>query len=180
MTEHHQHPDVDDHDDGLLDEYRAVVKKVDAAVAMISARAADALACRRGCDSCCAPGLSVLPVEAENIARHLETHDVEAGTRADRCTFLDDDGACRIYPVRPLLCRTHGLALKAATSRPGLTVVDDISHCALNYTTRAPEAAEVLDAERLLALLVTVDRRFRAAAELDDDGSRIPLASLLA
>jgi Fe-S-cluster containining protein len=174
MTEH-EHDD----DDGLLDEYRAVIAKVDAAVATISARAADALACRRGCDSCCAPGLSVLPVEAESIARHLEAHHVPAGTRADRCTFLDDDGACRIYAVRPVLCRTHGLALKAGQSRPGLTIVDDVSHCALNYTARTPQPAEVLDAERLLALLVTVDRRFRVAAGLDDDGSRIALASLL-
>jgi hypothetical protein len=174
MTDH-EHDD-----DNLLNEYRAVVAKVDAAVATISARAADALACRRGCDSCCAPGLSVLPVEAESIARHLEVHDVTAGRRADRCTFLDDDGACRIYRVRPLLCRTHGLALKAATSRPGLTIIDDVSHCALNYTARPPAPAEVLDADRLLALLVTVDRRFRAAAVLNDDGSRVPLASLLA
>jgi Fe-S-cluster containining protein len=173
MTEHPHD------DDGLLDEYRAVVAKVDAAVATISARAADALACRRGCDSCCAPGLTVLPVEAESIARHLESHDVVAGTRADRCTFLESDGACRIYPVRPLLCRTHGLALKAATSRPGLTVVDDVSHCALNYTTRGPGPAEVLDAERLLALLVTVDRRFRAAAGFDDDDERVALTALL-
>lgn len=182
MTEHDDNSDNsdgNDDNDGLLDEYRAVVAKVDAAVATISARAADALACRRGCDSCCAPGLSVLPVEAESIARHLEAHGIAAGMRADRCAFLDDDGACRIYPVRPLLCRTHGLALKAAAARPGLTIVDDVSHCELNYTARAPAPAEVLDAERLLALLVTVDRRFRSAAGLDDDDGRVPLASLL-
>jgi Fe-S-cluster containining protein len=120
------------------------------------------------------------PLDVGRLPRHLELQEVTAGKRADRCTFLDDGGACRIYPVRPLLCRTHGLALKAATSRPGLTIVDNVSHCALNYTARPPTAAEVLDADRLLALLVTVDRRFRAAAALDDNGSRVPLASLLA
>lgn len=169
-------------DDGLLDDYRAVVEKVDAAVEAISARAGDAVTCHRGCDACCAPGLSVLSVEAENIARHLEEFPVDGhGHRADRCTFLDDVGACRIYAVRPLLCRTHGLALKTSSSeRSSLHIVDDVSVCTLNYTQRAPAPAEILDADTLLALLVTVDRRFRAAAGFDDDDSgRVPLRSLL-
>lgn len=169
-------------DDGLLDDYRAVVGKVDAAVEAISARAGDAVTCHRGCDACCAPGLSVLPVEAENIARHLEEFPVDGrGQRPDRCTFLDDVGACRIYVARPLLCRTHGLALKASSSqRTSLRIVDDVSVCALNYTQRAPAPAEILDADTLLALLVTVDRRFRTAAGFDDDdGGRVPLSALI-
>lgn len=181
--------DDDVQDDGLLDEYFAVVKKVDDAVAALSARAGDAVTCHRGCDSCCAPGLTVLPVEAEAIARHLEAWGVVVdldAVRDDRCVFLDGEGACRIYAARPLLCRTHGLALKTSTPTQGpLRIVDDLSVCALNYTERAPQPAEILDAERLLALLVTVDRRFKDAAGLDDDdddddvGGRIPLAALL-
>ncbi len=175
--------DADDSaDDGLLDEYRAVVKKVDAAVTAIAARAGDAVTCHRGCDSCCAPGLSVLPVEAEHVARHLERFPVDApGARADRCIFLDDVGACRIYAARPLLCRTHGLALKTTSSeRAALRIVDDVSVCALNYMRRAPAADEILNADTVLALLVTVDRRFRSAAGFDDDdGGRVPLATLL-
>ena len=171
-----------DEDDGLLDDYRAVVVKVDAAVAAISGRAGDAVTCHRGCDSCCAAGLSVLPVEAEHIARHLEAFPVDdVGARADRCTFLDGGGACRIYAARPLLCRTHGLALKTSSSQhASLRIVDDVSVCGLNYTQRSPAAAEVLDADRVLALLITVDRRFRAAAGFDvDDAGRVPLTALL-
>lgn len=169
-------PDQDD----LLDEYLAVVARIDAAVADATARAGDALVCARGCHSCCAPGLSVLPVEAERIARHLEEHVVVAGPHADRCAFLDAGGACQIYEARPLLCRTHGLALRTQHSPArGLKVIDDVSVCALNYTTRPPTAAETLDADRILALLVTVDRRFRMRAELPDDGSRVPLQALL-
>lgn len=190
MNDNDDNDDADDDgDDGLLDEYRAVITKVDDAVAVLSARAGDAVTCHRGCDSCCAPGLSVLPVEAENIARHLEGRaPIAAGVRDDRCAFLDVEGACRIYDVRPLLCRTHGLALKASSSSTStsssssssLRIVDDVSVCTLNYTQRAPAAAEILDADRLLALLVTVDRRFRTAAGFDDDdGSRVPLTMLL-
>jgi Fe-S-cluster containining protein len=168
-----------DHDD-LLDEYLAVVARVDRAVADATARAADALVCARGCHGCCAPGLSVLPVEAERIARHLEARAVVAGPHADRCAFLDAGGACQIYEVRPLLCRTHGLALRTRDSPArGLKIIDDVSVCALNYTERAPTPAETLDANRILALLVTVDRRFRMRAELPDDSSRVPLGALI-
>lgn len=168
-----------DHDD-LLDEYLAVVARVDGAVADATARAGNALVCARGCHSCCAPGLSVLPVEAERIARHLELHPVVAGPAPDRCAFLDGEGACQIYEARPLLCRTHGLALRTHDSPArGLKIIDDVSVCALNYTEWAPTPAETLDADRILALLVTVDRRFRMRAELPDDGSRVPLGALI-
>jgi len=169
-------------DDGALIEYQAVVEKVDAAVAAAFALAADAVACARGCHSCCAPGLTVLPVEAEAIARHLEHHDVRGRVmaHADRCAFLDSDGACSIYDARPILCRTHGLPLRmtAHEERRGLRILEDVSVCELNFRERQPRPDEVLDAERVLALLFTVDRRFRALAGLDDDGARVPLAVL--
>ncbi len=161
--------DIDSDDDDVLDEYRAVVDKVDAAVGKAFTLAADAVACKRGCHDCCAPGLTVLPVEAEAIARYTEVHHTTPGARDDRCTFLSDDGACTIYQARPLLCRTHGLALRAH---------GDVSVCVLNYKSRAPTNDETLDAERIMALLVTVDRRFRERAGLPDDGARIPLGDL--
>ncbi|MGB5338345.1 MAG: YkgJ family cysteine cluster protein [Gammaproteobacteria bacterium] len=38
----------------------------------------------------------------------LETGDMVASSgQDDRCVFLDRDGRCRIYPVRPLQCRTY-------------------------------------------------------------------------
>jgi hypothetical protein len=100
-----------------------------------------------------------------------------------RCAFLDDDGACTVYDARPFLCRTHGLPLRTddAADRPrgGLRVLrDDVSVCALNFTERAPAAREVLDAVRIQTLLVTVDRRFRVVAGMDDDVTRIPLRAL--
>jgi Fe-S-cluster containining protein len=107
---------------------------------------------------------------------------------AGRCAFLDDEGACSIYAARPVLCRTHGLALKAGeagevgvegAARPGLRVLaEEVSCCELNYGGRAPAPAEVLDATRVLALLVTVDRRFRARAGISDDTARVPLREL--
>jgi uncharacterized protein len=162
-----------------LDEHRAALAKIDATVAQMSARAGDALSCKRGCDACCVGGLSVLPVEAALIEA-LRTRP-PAHQREGMCAFLDDDGACTVYEARPVLCRTHGLALKteSADSSRGLRILsDDVSACSLNYTARAPEASEVLDATKLMMLLVTVDRRYRARVGLEDDTSRIALSDL--
>lgn len=163
----------------LLVEHRAAVAKIDAAVAALTAIASDALACRRGCDACCVDGLSVLPVEAALIEAHGARPPARA--RAGMCAFLDVDGACTVYDARPVLCRTHGLALKSdgASATRGLRVLaSDVSACELNYRDRAPAIDEVLDATRLLMLLVTVDRRYRARVGIADDTARVPLRAL--
>jgi hypothetical protein len=193
--------DVNDADDDLA-EYRALVDKVDAAVDAATTRAGDQITCRAGCSSCCVDGLSVLPVEAFAIAAHAAVHGLaKRRSTGDGCVFLDGDGRCVVYAARPLLCRTHGVPLRttlaqASASAPastsasapastssgarGLRIVDDVSVCTLNFTARAPKAEEALDADLLLKLLVTVDRRFRARAALADDDARVALRELAA
>jgi Fe-S-cluster containining protein len=166
-----------------LDEHRAALVKIDEAVAHMSARAGDALTCKRGCDSCCTDGLSVLPVEAALIEAHAAANGARPPDqqREGMCAFLDDEGACTVYEARPVLCRTHGLAFKSEstdTSRGLRIFSDEVSACALNYTARAPAPNEVLDATKLMMLLVTVDRRYRARVGLEDDTGRVPLLEL--
>ena len=106
----------------LLAEYRAAVEKIDATVAQLSVRAEGQLACRKGCAQCCVAGLSVLPVEALAIEAHAAATGARApAPRSDgHCAFLDDTGACSIYAARPVLCRTHGLAMRGAAEQgPG-------------------------------------------------------------
>lgn len=172
-------------------EHRAALLKIDEAVAKAAAVAGDALACRRGCASCCVDGLTVLPVEAgfieaSGLGPPARPAAVPGGGApgGGACAFLDDEGACSIYAARPVLCRTHGLALRSGEGRAdeegrGLRVLDDdVSACALNYAGRPPRPAEVLDATKLLMLLVTVDRRYRARVGLADDDGRVPLRQL--
>ena len=189
-----KHPhDDDERDDGHGDddddlaEYRALVGKVDDAVARAADRAGDQLTCRSGCASCCVDGLSVLPVEAFALAAAVEArvaagHDLPAVRPTDdACVFLDVDNRCAVYEARPLLCRTHGLPLVTGEpARGALRIVDDVSVCALNFPDRLPTRADALDAGRLLQLLVTVDRRFRARVGLPDDAGRIPLRDVAA
>ncbi len=88
------------------------------------------IACRAGCGTCCVVNVGVLIPEALAIFHHLLEHKSETGLadllrcleeleRDTRwlddderiilqrpCVFLDEQGACAIYPVRPLLCRS--------------------------------------------------------------------------
>lgn len=90
----------------------------------------DRVACGPGCDRCCVVNVSVLGPEAEVIADYLRQtlsedalarlqsrleslhrntrwlDDEERIMTNQRCAFVDGDGLCSIYPVRPLLCRS--------------------------------------------------------------------------
>ncbi len=71
------------------------------------------LQCRRGCSGCCVDGLTVFEVEAAQIrARHGELLANGVPRPPGACAFLDAEGACRIYEVRPYVCRTQGLPLR--------------------------------------------------------------------
>lgn len=95
----------------------ALHEAVDGLVGPLTARHADAMRCRLGCHGCCVDDLTVTAIEAARIARAHPTLLAE-GTPAPvgRCAFLDAEGACRVYDVRPYVCRTQGLPLRWATS----------------------------------------------------------------
>lgn len=153
-------------------------RRVDEHFAAARAREPDAFACRLGCASCCRPGRSVFALEAESIARALavlETSEptlrARIGAQADdpnhpSCALLVD-GRCAVYEQRPLVCRSHGLAI--AREENGASVVE---HCELNYVGGAAAPASVLRAIAVIAPLSVAARMFDARDE------RIDLAAL--
>lgn len=171
----------------VLAEYLAARDKIDAAVRTIAERRKDDLACEKGCARCCVAGLSVLSVEAFAIQEHLDERGLSAtpSPAPGGCAFLDEEGACTLYEARPVLCRTHGLPIRLAASdeerpaRRSLRVLDDAEVCELNFTERAPAPADVLDGERLSALLLVVEQRFREAAGLEGSYERVALEALV-
>jgi Fe-S-cluster containining protein len=81
------------------------------------------ITCRPGCTDCCSHELTVFPVEAAWIRRHIEMmgtaqrkeiqkhlEEYHGSGRIEPCAFLRG-GRCLVYPARPLLCRTEGFAL---------------------------------------------------------------------
>lgn len=144
------------------------------------------LACRTGCDGCCRLRRTAWAVEVEHLRRHVATLPpvdqarlaarradpaVQAGTR---CVFLDEAGACAVYAARPIICRTHGPAVRTPAG---------LSWCHLNFTgltatevaSQVP-AAGVLDLERLNALLAVVNARHLARV---GGPERLPLDAAL-
>lgn len=83
--------------------------------------------CGQGCCSCCTLR-SVTFLEAAVIEEYLVDCDVDYRPGNEHfCIFLAD-GLCTIYPVRPIICRTHGLILYNPEE-------DDLRRsCMLNFT----------------------------------------------
>jgi hypothetical protein len=115
-----------------------------------------ALACREGCTPCCEVDLSVFPIEAERVRMALAALPADvrhaAADRARRgchCCLLDPaTGHCVVYPARPLICRTHGLAI----------LVDGrVDRCPLNYRDQPPRRRHVLDLDRVNQPLALAD-----------------------
>jgi hypothetical protein len=186
-----------------LNEYIALLEKVEAFSAPVSARRSADLTCHAGCSSCCQVWLTVNSVEAEALRRGLARLDPitrarlrargeaqaqrEASPAADRprCAMLEEDGRCAVYADRPLVCRTQGHALRypigfvpreAVMARAGTA---DVTHCPLNYSERPPGRDDVLDAERVDLILALVNARF-CSSEQRDSNERHGLSALAA
>lgn len=161
--------------------YGALVTRVATFGERVIQRYPGAITCEAGCSGCCHVHLSVVGAEFERISNEVvmlpdEDQDairdrIEAGRDDPRCPLLDDEGLCRVYAVRPMICRTHGLPLTA-----GQPPERDV--CPLNFEEGPPlddlDDDTVLDVERINAILFVVDRLEGG------DGSRVDLFDGLA
>lgn len=136
-----------------------------------------AFSCRDRCAACCRQRLTVLPVEAAAIRAHLATlpRAARAAMREPTaspgdCAFLRDE-RCAVYPARPVICRTHGLAVRAEGR---------VDHCPLNFTGEPPAPEGVLSLDTINTLLVLVNRLWLEAQGRDPDAPREALADLAA
>lgn len=137
----------------LLEELAALHARVDEAASRLSEQHRDRLVCKRGCFGCCADDLTVFDIEAERIRRAMPEGPAHP---PGRCAFLGEDGACRVYEVRPYVCRTQGLPLRWIDEEAAVEYRDI---CELNDEGAPIETLEETDCwtigpyERELALL---------------------------
>lgn len=152
--------------------YQALLAKIDSKAQALEEMHRPQLRCARSCHSCCKPGLGVFGVEAEHIREYLAAHpelqeralenereDPHAG---QRCSFLDASGSCLIYPVRPVVCRTHGLPLEI---RDEEKVFRDV--CPLNFqgqSLAALDGAGVLNLQLINTLLTLINQESQGPA----------------
>ncbi|MBT8492384.1 MAG: YkgJ family cysteine cluster protein [Deltaproteobacteria bacterium] len=145
--------------------------------------------CSSGCHDCCHTRLSITVIEATAIVRHLAAlpDDQRAaiqraakGAIGEGCAALDEQGRCRVYTARPLICRSHGLPIRRREPGRSLPVVDV---CFRNFAAdgaleKVPESDQ-LDQDTLSTMSATIDAAFSDAVGAPR-GTRIDLAELLA
>ena len=165
--------------------YRQFIERIDTICGQITARAAAAITCHEGCDACC-EAIGVFPVEAVYIALHLcpdqppdpdrirSNSDLASRDPDTHCPFLENH-RCRIYPVRPLICRTQGMAFLVEEAGERRLI-----HCPRNFQgmTRFP-AEMLIDLDKMNASLIRINQAFlQEMGEAFHVPERVPLSAL--
>lgn len=155
--------------DELMSLYRQLCDYCDNIVGAIAARHSDDIACKPGCSSCCTIR-SVTKLEALAIEEYVQAHELVIPVReqGEFCLFLQNS-LCSIYPVRPVICRTHGLILYDSQD-------DSVSGtCAFNFTKKTHmsiERRDTIDAVNITENLIRLNLALlrMTAADSSDTG----------
>jgi uncharacterized protein len=151
-----------------LDNYLALVARVDELCKATSTSFESQISCHPGCDACCRH-LSIFAVEAFALKEAISTlpepeaeliRAKAAATGSDSPCPLLHDGLCLLYQARPIICRTHGLPL--LVTREGERAVD---FCPENFRELASiPGSAVIDLDRLNAMLTAINALYLQSA----------------
>ena len=169
-----------------LKDYQKLIAEVDSDCRRIVSRHKDQIACTKGCaGNCCRIHISVYPVEAVSLALALQEltpqmqrriqHKARHTNSFGPCPLLED-GACRMYAARAIICRTHGLPM--LTEYEGHRAV---GFCEKNFRHLSPIPEEdIIDLAQLNNTLAAINRRFVSeVARRLPPGKRFTLAQAL-
>lgn len=133
--------------------YRELIQKIDAFTDLVVSTYGNRLQCTKGCSSCCilqtimsvelVPILQWYAQQPESI-QHTITQENQ-----DSCIFLHHD-SCIIYPVRPIICRTHGYPV---------LIHNNVDICPLNNGIRF-EPQHILNLENCNTMLAAINILF--------------------
>jgi Fe-S-cluster containining protein len=133
------------------------------------------LSCHKGCCEWC--GLtSVSEIEAYVIRDFIarEGLSMNPAMTPGACVFLAD-GACGIYPARPVICRTQGLVLTQDNDGP----VSSCPKCFAGMKASAVPAHYILDVAKIAGNLMRLNLAFCMAKGMAEKaGRRIQLREI--
>lgn len=166
-----------------LDNYNKLIAKIDALCKGIESALAGQITCSDGCSSCCT-AITLFPVEAAALREALDAlpeQDAESirqhvaqNASEERCPLLSHHH-CLLYSARPIICRTHGLPV---------TYIENHQHrsdcCPNNMTeTETLSGLNVVDLDKLNALLVAVNSLYLSHSEKTDSPERLTIAEAI-
>ena len=156
-------------------QYRALVAKVDSFAQDVTESQSQWLTCDAGCSGCCQNRRSAFAVENAEIRAYLnlqpkglraqlsERLTTQAVRNGERCIFLNESDRCDVYPVRPIICRTHGPAVKLPDG--------ELAWCALNFEDMTNDEVvasvpshSILDIDLINQMLAIINQQFLTAA----------------
>ena len=122
----------------FIEEYRGLRSRIDEKIKRLEELHGSDITCHSGCTACCV-NLTVFPVEFFAILEDLKkTHTIQRASffhESAPCGFLNEEGLCRIYPFRPIICRTHGLPILFLDDSQRESSWE-VSFCELNFQNR--------------------------------------------
>lgn len=140
----------------------------------ILAKYEDDMVCEAGCDACCTL-FSVTHVEGRIISDYLPSHPADLpGDGETGCVFLRE-GRCIVYPVRPIICRTHGLLLFDSVEN----VIE--RSCGKNFRGTGNgsfDPEDALDMRRVTESLAVLNVRYCQLAGGGTEDGRVALKAL--
>lgn len=133
--------------------YHELIQKIDAFTDSVIATYGNRLSCREGCSRCCILE-SIMPVELVPIVRWYAIQPVSLQNTIKRdnstpCIFLHHD-SCKIYPFRPIICRTHGYPV---------LINNNVDICPLNQGIHF-EPQHILNLENCNTMLAAINILF--------------------
>lgn len=163
----------------IIDSYNTLAAWCDSFFSRVrNARARD-MQCARACCSCCILS-SVNQLEGALIHDWLQNNpppprfSTQQTLDNNSCPFLHG-GICSVYPVRPIICRTHGLALLTEGT---------LSWCPLNFrqVAETPVTEDIiLDNDTITNNLVRLNQAWCMVVGLAETAiSRVSLTVLAA
>lgn len=167
-----------------LENYQALVGKVDNLCATVQREFAEQISCRAGCSGCCRE-ITLFPVEAAALLAALAALSSDtlakialpATTDGGGSCPLLADGLCLVYAHRPIICRTHGLPLLLAEA--GKSRVD---FCPENFRGAASlPGRAIINLDLLNQALVAINALFveKTAVALLKSGQRQSISTLI-
>ncbi len=148
----------------VLDNYAALCRYCDSFFESVSGLYRNEIRCTKGCSACCELH-SVCAIEAHALSAFLAVRRRRTKIRTlrrtgDRCALLFK-GECLAYPARPVICRTHGAALRADRGATAYL------SCGRNFTNVAPAslpAGHVFDTAAVTGNLMRLNMAFCVTA----------------